>query len=78
MPKRWRPVNDLGAKRGPFYVLFLSTMPAILVEAGFLTNGKEAKRLTSEGYLEALAGQIAVAVDAYRAGQQTLAYSGGR
>ena len=78
MPRRWRPVKDLGAKRGPFYVLFLSTMPAILVEAGFLTNGGDAKRLTDEAYLGAMADQIAVALADYRAGRQTLAYSGAR
>ena len=32
MPRRWRPLQDLGVKRGPFYVLFLSSMPAVLVE----------------------------------------------
>ena len=76
MPPRWRPMNDLGAKRGPFYVLFLSTMPAVLLEAGFLTNGSDAKRLRSDAYLEALADQIAVALASYRAGRQTLAYHG--
>ena len=42
---RYREVNDLGVKKGPFYVLFLSNMPAILVEAGFLTNRDEARRV---------------------------------
>ena len=76
MPPRWRPMNDLGAKRGPFYVLFLSSMPAVLVEAGFLTNGGDAKRLRNDAFLGALADQIAVALEGYRAGQQTLAYHG--
>jgi N-acetylmuramoyl-L-alanine amidase len=74
MPSRWRPMKDLGVKRGPFYVLFLSTMPAILVEAGFLTNKNDARRLGSDAYIGALADQIAVALDAYRSGEQTLAY----
>jgi N-acetylmuramoyl-L-alanine amidase len=76
MPSRWRPMKDLGAKRGPFYVLFLSTMPAILVEAGFLTNRGDAKRLRSDAYIGAMADQIALALDAYRRGEQTLAYQG--
>jgi N-acetylmuramoyl-L-alanine amidase len=43
LPSRYGKIHDLGAKKGPFYVLFLSNMPAILVEAGFLTNKSDAK-----------------------------------
>ncbi|MGE4651529.1 MAG: N-acetylmuramoyl-L-alanine amidase, partial [Myxococcota bacterium] len=68
--RRWRPLQDLGVKRGPFYVLFLSSMPAVLVEAGFLTNRGEAKRLRSDAYLDALAEQIASGLVAYRESQQ--------
>ncbi len=66
LPKPFRPVQDLGVKKGPFYVLFLSDMPAILVEAGFLTNKKEARRLRNGKYLDAVAGQIAAGLDRYR------------
>jgi len=59
-------VQDLGVKRGPFYVLFLSNMPAILLETGFLTNRAEARRLRSEFYLDVLAEQIARALSTYR------------
>jgi N-acetylmuramoyl-L-alanine amidase len=76
--KRHRP-QDLGVKKGPFYVLFLSNMPAILVELGFLTNRSEAKHLRSADYLEGLANQIAQGVILYRGEQETrLARSGGR
>jgi N-acetylmuramoyl-L-alanine amidase len=64
-PWRYR-VKDLGVKKGPFYVLFLSDTPAILVEAGFLTNKKEAKRLRDDKYLDDLAGRIATGVARYR------------
>lgn len=67
MPKKFAPVPDLGAKKGPFYVLFLSSMPAVLVEAGFLTNAEEAKRLRNEAYVGAMARQIAEALARYRA-----------
>ena len=60
-----RPM-DLGVKKGPFYVLFLSNMPAVLVEVGFITNRTEAKRLRDNGYLTAMAKQIAVGVVHYR------------
>ena len=69
LPAKSRPV-DLGVKKGPFYVLFLSNMPAILVEVGFLTNRIEAKRLRDEKYLDRLAHQIASGVVRY-AGEQT-------
>jgi N-acetylmuramoyl-L-alanine amidase len=63
----WRhQVTDLGVKKGPFYVLFLSDTPAILVEAGFLTNKNEAKRLRDDKYLDALADRIATGVARYR------------
>jgi N-acetylmuramoyl-L-alanine amidase len=59
-------VEDLGVKRGPFYVLFLSNMPAALLEVGFLTNRHEARRLRSDFYLDVLAEQISRGLSAYR------------
>ncbi|MEE2679923.1 MAG: N-acetylmuramoyl-L-alanine amidase [Myxococcota bacterium] len=70
LPKKRRP-QDLGVKKGPFYVLFLSNMPAILVEVGFLTHRGEAKRLRDAKYLEALATQIAEGIALYRGEQDT-------
>ena len=70
---RYREVNDLGVKKGPFYVLFLSNMPAILVEAGFLTNRGEAQRLRDGDYLDELAGQITLGLKRYREANSTLA-----
>ena len=52
-------VSDLGVKKGPFYVLFMSSMPSILVETGFLTNRKDAGLLANDRYLDTLAAQIA-------------------
>ena len=69
LPRNRRPL-DLGVKRGPFYVLFLSNMPAILIEVGFLTNRGEAKRLRDARYLDSLAGQIAEGVSRYRGDAQ--------
>ncbi|MDH3520845.1 MAG: N-acetylmuramoyl-L-alanine amidase [Myxococcales bacterium] len=73
MPKRFRPIQDLGAKKGPFYVLFLSSMPAALVEAGFVTNRAEAKLLRDDAYLDALAEQIAEGLSRYRDSGSALA-----
>jgi N-acetylmuramoyl-L-alanine amidase len=59
-------IPDLGVKRGPFYVLFMSSMPSILVETGFLTNRADAKLLRSERYLDTVAAQIAAGLGHYR------------
>lgn len=75
MPSSYRPVPDLGVKKGPFYVLFLSSMPAVLVEAGFLTNKTEAKRLRDQRYVNAMAEQIAEALVRYRTAPAKLAWS---
>jgi N-acetylmuramoyl-L-alanine amidase len=78
LPKSRRP-QDLGVKKGPFYVLFLSNMPAVLVEVGFLTNKSEARRLRDRSYLEALANQIAAGVERFRGERATrLASRGSR
>jgi N-acetylmuramoyl-L-alanine amidase len=70
-------VDDLGVKRGPFYVLFLSNMPSILLEVGFLTNGAEARRLRSNFYIEVLAEHISRGLSAYRR-ENTLTIAGVR
>ncbi len=58
-------VQDLGAKRGPFYVLVGAHMPAVLIECGFLSNPQEARRLSSPRYQARLATAIATAVMRY-------------
>ena len=73
---KYRPIADLAVKKGPFYVLFLSDMPAILLEAGFLTNRGDAKRLRDEAYLQAMADRIATGLERYRGDGQQLAQSG--
>ena len=71
--RRYRGMPDLGVKKGPFYVLFLSSMPAILVEAGFLTNREDIKLLRNDGYLDEMAKQIAEGLEKYRDRGQRLA-----
>jgi N-acetylmuramoyl-L-alanine amidase len=72
-PSRYGKIQDLGAKKGPFYVLFLSNMPAILIEAGFLTNKSDAKRLRDGDYLDSVATQISTGLRRYRDSGSTLA-----
>lgn len=52
---------DRGVKQAGFWVLYKTTMPGILVEAGFLSNLEEEKFLLSEN------GQIYIASAIYRA-----------
>ena len=61
-----RGLPDLGLKKGPFYVLFMSSMPSVLVETGFVTNRRDAKLLGSDRFQRILADEIAEGVDHYR------------
>ena len=53
----WK-INDLGVKRGPFYVLVGAGMPCVLVEVSFLTHPEEAARLMQPGYQQAIAAGL--------------------
>jgi N-acetylmuramoyl-L-alanine amidase len=53
--KGYGDVNDLGVKRGPFYVLVGAHMPCVLVETAFLTHPEEGRRLAGKAYREAVA-----------------------
>ncbi|HEX2485832.1 MAG TPA: N-acetylmuramoyl-L-alanine amidase [Myxococcota bacterium] len=69
---RYEGVADLGVKSGPFYVLFLASMPSVLIETGFLTNPAEARRLATGAYAELVAARIARGVVRYRDTRGTL------
>ena len=58
-------LNELGAKKGPFYVLVGAQMPAVLVECGFLSNSAETRNLTDDRYQAVLADAIATAIAGY-------------
>jgi N-acetylmuramoyl-L-alanine amidase len=51
-------VNDLGVKRGPFYVLVGAGMPCVLVEVSFLTHPIEGARLAQGAYQESIAAGL--------------------
>ncbi len=50
---------DRGVKQAPFVVLRGATMPAVLVEVGFLSNSREARRLADPGSQQKLAEAVA-------------------
>lgn len=51
-------VEDRGVKRAQFLVLTEATMPAILIEAGFMTNPTEANRIYDSAYRKKMARAI--------------------
>ncbi|MDP8255945.1 MAG: N-acetylmuramoyl-L-alanine amidase [Candidatus Alcyoniella australis] len=58
-------VIDRGVKRAPFYVLVGAHMPCVLIEAGFITNSKEAGRLAQPNFRYNLADAIARGIIEY-------------
>lgn len=50
--------NKRGVRQGPFTVLHGTNMPAVLVEAGYVTHPQESKKLKNEPYLKRLANAI--------------------
>jgi N-acetylmuramoyl-L-alanine amidase len=66
MGPRWPSVREPALKEGPFYVLYLSDMPALLVEAGFVTHPDDARRLSDPRYLRAMAEEIAQGIERFR------------
>lgn len=67
MGRRWPSVAEgRGRLRGPFYVLYLSDMPSILIETGFVTHRGDARRLADPDYLDTMAARIARGIERYR------------
>ena len=58
--------NDRGVRRARFYVLRYASSPAILIEAGFLTNRSEERRILNSEYRETLAKAIADGIITYK------------
>nr|HID58231.1 N-acetylmuramoyl-L-alanine amidase [Desulfobacterales bacterium] len=66
--KRLKPkynVKDLGVKQAPFYVLLGAEMPSILIEASFISNPLECRRLVNGRYQEELADAIVDGIKDY-------------
>ncbi|MBI3129078.1 MAG: N-acetylmuramoyl-L-alanine amidase [Candidatus Tectomicrobia bacterium] len=66
--RRYRGINDLGVKRGPFYVLLGARMPSILIEVGFISNPAEARRSLQPSFRDSIAQGIAEGVVRFVAG----------
>lgn len=57
--------NDRGVRSARFYVIRNTSMPAILVETGYITNPSEASRLVNPSYQQQMAEAIAKGVDRF-------------
>ena len=58
-------LSDRGVRRAMFYVLVGARMPAVLVEASFLTYEPEARALAKKSYRRALADGVASGIVSY-------------
>ncbi len=54
-------------RRAPFYVIENTEMPAVLVEVGFISNQREARKLVTAEYQDELARALSAAVYEYKA-----------
>lgn len=58
--------NDRGVSQDPFYVLWKTAMPAVLVELGFISNSTDLAVLRQPGKREELAGRLFEAFKSYK------------
>lgn len=56
---------DKGARRDQFYVLSHTKVPAVLIEAAFMTNSHDAKILANPGYRKKIAMRLARSISRY-------------
>lgn len=57
--------NSRGVKEGNFSVIRQTQMPAILIEAGFLSSPKERNKIKDPKYMHLVASSIAKGIDGY-------------
>lgn len=66
LSQKYGPVQSLGAKGGPFWVLIGGEMPSVLVEISHLSNAQEEERLKSPAYRKQVAQGIYEGILEYR------------
>lgn len=65
LKSRYGRIKNKGVKQAPFYVLLGAQMPSILVEASFISNPRECKRLMTESYQNHVARAILGGIEDY-------------
>jgi N-acetylmuramoyl-L-alanine amidase len=66
LSQKYKGVNNLGVKGGPFWVLIGADVPSILAEISFLSHPEEESRLKSSQYLELVAQGIYEGIMEYK------------
>jgi N-acetylmuramoyl-L-alanine amidase len=64
-------VENRGVKQAPFKVLLGATMPAALVEVGFITNPEEEARLQTDEFQNLMVGALVRAIRRYKTEYET-------
>lgn len=64
-------VANRGVKQAPFKVLVGATMPAALVEVGFISNPEEETKLKSDAYQDVMVAALTRAVQRYKTDYET-------
>jgi N-acetylmuramoyl-L-alanine amidase len=64
-------VQNRGVKQAPFKVLVGATMPAALVEVGFITNPAEEDKLKSDNFQDMMVEALVRAVERYKTDYET-------
>lgn len=62
---RYERIKSKGVKQAPFYVLLGAQMPSILIEASFISNPSECKRLADPKFQERLAEGVVQGIRNY-------------
>jgi N-acetylmuramoyl-L-alanine amidase len=65
--------RNRGVRQAPFRVLMGATMPAILVEVGFITNPAEETKFRRPEYLDQIVQALATAIGDYLSGAEHVA-----
>ena len=59
-------LHDRGVKQAPFLVLWMTTMPSVLIETGFISNREEEKKLNTNTHQDHIASAIFRAIRDYK------------
>ena len=62
---KYKYVKNKGVKKAPFVVLIGADVPSLLIEASFITNPREERRLKSEAYINRIVNGIVLGIKKY-------------
>ena len=62
--KKYR-IKNRGIKPGLFYVLAMTKIPGVLLEAGFLSNKNDLKLMKTESFMNDYAASVATGINQY-------------